>query len=58
MVLGELGAKLTQALKKVVHSPKIDKDFLKEVLNEISMALLTADVNFKHVAKLKSAVET
>ena len=58
MVLAELGAKLGSALRKVTHSQKIDKDFLKEVLNEISMALLTADVNFKHVAKLKSAVET
>ena len=58
MVLAEFGAKISAALKKVIHSQKIDKDSLKEFLNEISAALLTADVAFKHVAKLKSAVET
>lgn len=58
MVLAELGSKLTQALKKVTSAQKIDKDFITEVLNDIVMALLAADVNFAQVAKLKQNIET
>lgn len=58
MVLAELGAKLTNALKKVTHAKKIDKDFLTEVLNDIVSALLSADMNFMQVANLKKNVET
>lgn len=46
MVLAELGSKLSQALKKVTSAQKIDKEFITEVLNDIVMALLAADVNF------------
>jgi len=54
MVLAELGAKLTNALRKVTHQSKIDKEVLKELLNDISAALLNADVSFKHVLRLKT----
>ncbi len=58
MVLAELGSKLTQALRRVTTATKVDKELLKEVLNDIVAALLSADVNFSHVAKLKQSVET
>lgn len=58
MVLADLGAKLTQTLRKITSATKIDDKFLTEVLNEIAAALLTADVNFKHVASLSKSVRT
>jgi signal recognition particle subunit SRP54 len=58
MVLADLGAKLTQTLKKITSATKIDDKFLTEILNEITMALLSADVNFMHVAQLSKSVRT
>jgi len=58
MVLADLGSKLSQTLKKITSASKIDDVFLTEVLNEITMALLSADVKFEHVAKLVTGVRT
>lgn len=56
MVLADLGSKLTSTLRKITSATKIDDKFLTEVLNEIAAALLSADVNFKHVAQLSQSV--
>ena len=58
MVLADLGSKLTETLRKITTATKIDDKFLTEVLNEIAAALLSSDVNFKHVATLSQAVRT
>jgi signal recognition particle subunit SRP54 len=58
MVLAELGSKLAGALKRVTQATKIDREFLTEILNDIVAALLSADVNFMQVARLKQNVET
>jgi signal recognition particle subunit SRP54 len=58
MVLAELGTKITLALRKLNSQTIIDDKALNECLTEISIALLTADVNIKHVAKLKDSVNT
>jgi len=58
MVLAELGTKITQALRKLNSQTIIDDKALGECLTEISIALLNADVNIKHVAKLKDSVNT
>lgn len=58
MVLADLGSKLTDTLKKITSATKIDDKFLTEILNEIATALLSADVNFKHVAQLNKSVRT
>lgn len=58
MVLADLGAKLTEALKKLNNSQKIDEAALNELLTEIAHALLQSDVNIKYIAKLRDAVKT
>lgn len=56
MVLAELGEKLTGALKKLQNTTVVDEQALKTVLNDISMALLQADVNVGFVKKLKDNI--
>jgi len=56
--LADLGSKLTQTLRKITTATNIDDKFLTEILNEIAAALLSADVNFKHVATLSKSVRT
>lgn len=58
MVLGELGAKITNALKKLQSKNVIDETTLNELLTEIAGALLTSDVNIKYISKLRDAVKT
>jgi signal recognition particle subunit SRP54 len=58
MVLAELGQKISSALKKLNQVTVIDEKILKEILTEISSALLSADVNIKYVARLQEAVKT
>ena len=45
MVLAELGSKITSALKKLNNATIIDEKLLTEILNDISIALMNADVN-------------
>jgi signal recognition particle subunit SRP54 len=58
MVLGDLGAKITNALKKLQSKQIIDEATLNELLTEIASALLSSDVNIKFIAKLRDAVKT
>jgi signal recognition particle subunit SRP54 len=58
MVLGDLGAKITNALKKLQSKQTIDEATLNELLTEIASALLSSDVNIKFIAKLRDAVKT
>jgi len=58
MVLAELGKKLSGALRNLQSAPIVDEKVLKQVLNEITMALLQSDVNFKYVKKLKDSITT
>jgi signal recognition particle subunit SRP54 len=58
MVLGDLGARITNALKKLQSSNKIDETVINELLTEIASALLSSDVNIKYIAKLRDAVKT
>ena len=57
MVLADLGAKITQALRKLNSKQQIDESVLTELLNEIASALLSSDVNIKYIAKLRDAVK-
>jgi len=56
MVLGELGSKITNALKKLQKVDIVNEDALKICLNEIATALLQADVNVMQVKKLRDSV--
>lgn len=58
MVLGDLGAKITNALKKLQSKQVIDESTINELLTEIASALLSSDVNIKFIAKLRDAVKT
>lgn len=44
MVLFELGEKISNALKKMRNNIVVNEEALTPCLNEIGMALLTADV--------------
>lgn len=53
MVLGDLGSKLTGALRKMQDHTVIDDEVLDAFLKEICTALLQADVNVKQVREAK-----
>ena len=55
-MLSQLGQSLSGALKKFNNVSVVDENTLKTVLNEISMALLQADVNIMYVKKLKDNI--
>mmetsp|Transcript_11850 Transcript_11850/g.49529 ORF Transcript_11850/g.49529 Transcript_11850/m.49529 type:complete len:167 (+) Transcript_11850:88-588(+) len=56
MVLGDLGKRINRAIRLMSDATVIDEAVVKEMLNEISKALLEADVNIKYVAQLKNRV--
>jgi len=56
MVLGELGSKISNALKKLQQATVIDEEVLKECLGEVNKALLQADVNVQYVKRLRDRV--
>jgi len=56
MVLSELGSKITNALRNMSNSTVIDKEVLDSMLKEICNALVTADVNFNLVIKLRKNI--
>ena len=58
MVLAELGAKLTQALRRINNETVIDEKILNELLTEIASALLTSDVNIHYINNLRNSVKT
>ena len=49
MVLADLGAKMTAALRKLNNKQNIDEATLNELLTEIASALLSSDVNIKYI---------
>lgn len=57
MVLAELGLKLQDAVKKLSSATVVDEEVLNAVLNEISRALLEADVNVRLVGQLKQSIK-
>mmetsp|Transcript_50938 Transcript_50938/g.65231 ORF Transcript_50938/g.65231 Transcript_50938/m.65231 type:complete len:512 (+) Transcript_50938:56-1591(+) len=57
MVLQELGQKLERAIKKLQSTTLVDEEVVNQLLNEISKALLEADVNIRMVSQLKQAIK-
>lgn len=58
MVLADLGAKITAAMRKLNSKQTIDETVLNELLTEIASALLSSDVNIHYINKLRNAVKT
>lgn len=57
MVLAELGGKITRAISNMRNSHMIDETVLDEMLKEIGNALITADVQFQLVLKLRKNIK-
>jgi signal recognition particle subunit SRP54 len=57
MVLNQLGASISAALHQLTRASSVDADALKALLNELTRALLSADVNIGDVMKVKRAIE-
>jgi len=57
MVLADLGAKLTSALRKLQRVQGVDEELLTAVLKDIGNALLEADCNVKAVMDLRKNVK-
>jgi len=58
MVLQELGQKLENAMKKLSAATLVDEEVLNTMLNDISRALLEADVNVKLCMQMKNSIKT
>ena len=58
MVLADLGAKLTNALRKISNTTVVDDKILNELLTDIASALLQSDVNIHYINALRNAVKT
>jgi signal recognition particle subunit SRP54 len=56
MVLAELGGQIKKALYKLTTSTLIDDSVIKDMLKEISEALLNADVNVTSIKALKDNI--
>lgn len=57
MVLAELGGRIAQAIKDMNKVTVIDEKALNDCLNEITRALLQADVQFKLVMSLQQNIK-
>lgn len=57
MVLTELGAKLSSALRKLGESPVVDEEVLAELLKEVAAALLQADVRVQLVKQFRDNIK-
>merc|ERR1712070_204058 len=57
MVLADLGQKITGAIRKMSEAPVIDDDVLKDMLKEIAVALMQADVDMKLVKQLRDQIK-
>ncbi|KAK9426612.1 hypothetical protein SUNI508_00139 [Seiridium unicorne] len=57
MVLQDLGRRISTALHDVTRAPNLDEKAFKAMLNEISHALLEADVNVRLVSKLTTSIK-
>ncbi|KAI1419767.1 signal recognition particle protein [Xylaria sp. FL1777] len=58
MVLQDLGRRISGALHDATRAPNLDEKAFKAMLNEISGALLEADVNVKLVSRLKNSISS
>jgi signal recognition particle GTPase len=58
MVLAELGARLTQALRKINNTTVVDDKVLNELLTDIASALLSSDINIHYINNLRNSVKT
>ena len=57
MVLAELGGRISSALKHMSNAIVIDEKVLTDCLNEVSRALLAADVQVSLVSTLQKNVK-
>lgn len=57
MVLAELGGKLRESLKKLTSSKTVTTNDLHQLLQEITRALIEADVNVQLVMKLRENIK-
>jgi signal recognition particle GTPase len=58
MVLADLGAKISAALRKLNNQNTFDEKMLNDLLTEIASALLFSDVNIHYINNLRNAVKT
>jgi signal recognition particle subunit SRP54 len=58
MVLAQLGGNIAGALARMSKATVVDEKVLAECLNEISRALLQADVRFETVRDVKANIKT
>eukprot|EP00475_Leptophrys_vorax_P018661 TRINITY_DN2554_c0_g1_i2.p1 TRINITY_DN2554_c0_g1~~TRINITY_DN2554_c0_g1_i2.p1 ORF type:complete len:216 (-),score=78.77 TRINITY_DN2554_c0_g1_i2:67-714(-) len=58
MVLGELGERLQNAVKKITTSQVVDEKVVGEMIKEIQRALLESDVNVKLVADITKEIKS
>ena len=58
MVLADLGAKISEALKKLGNNQTIDERMVNDLITEIASALLSSDVNIQYVNTLRNSVKT
>jgi signal recognition particle subunit SRP54 len=56
MVLGELGASISSALRKVTSSPSVDETQMNEMVDEITNALIASDVEVALANGFRDAV--
>jgi signal recognition particle subunit SRP54 len=56
-MLADLGSTIAGALQKLQNSTVIDEKAFNELLNSISRALLSADVNFALIKKVKAQIQ-
>lgn len=57
MVLAEMGGRIIGALQQLSNATIIDEKVLTECLNEISRALMSADVQFKMIGAMQSNIK-
>ena len=57
MAFENLGSRLQEITRKLRGKARISESDLKEVLREVKLALLEADVNYKVVKEFTKAVE-
>ncbi len=58
MVLADLGNKITRAIANMRNSTIIDEEVVDTMLKEIGNALISADVQFQLVLKLRKNIKT
>jgi len=57
MVLAQLGGSISRSLAQMSNATVIDEKVLNDCLNEISRALLQADVQFKMVRDMQANIK-